>query len=34
MQQIQNNNGDAQATFYNLAAYLGVDPNEVLDLLR
>lgn len=34
MQHIQNNNGNAQAAFYNLAAELGVDPNEVLNLLR
>ena len=34
MQLIQQNGGDARKAFYDLANQKGVDPNEILNMLR
>ena len=34
MQLIQQSGGDAQAAFYKLAEQKGVDPNEILSVLK
>ena len=31
---VKNNGGDAQTAFYNYAKQMGVDPQEVLNMLR
>ena len=33
-QLIQQNGGDAQKAFYSLANQMGVDPNEILSMLK
>lgn len=34
MQYIQNNGGDAKTAFYNMAAQKGINPEEILNLLK
>lgn len=34
MELVRQNGGDARTAFYNLARQKGVDPNEVLKMLR
>lgn len=34
MQEIQMNGGNAQAAFYAYAQKMGIDPNEILNMLN
>ena len=34
MQEIQANNGNAQAAFYNYAQKMGVNPNEIIAMMQ
>lgn len=34
MEEIQANNGNAQAAFYSYAQKMGIDPNEILNMLN